>query len=99
MSIDADNVGAWARRKHLGFSSYAELTQKPEVFELIAEHVARANEDLPEAARVRRFVLLARRLDADDRRADLARARRAARSSRSATRTSSPPCTEATPRT
>ena len=65
VSIDADNVGAWARRKHLAFSSYAELTQKPEVFELIAEHVARANEDLPEAARVQRFVLLARRLDAD----------------------------------
>jgi long-chain acyl-CoA synthetase len=65
VSIDADNVAAWARRKQLGFSSYAELTQKPEVFELIAEHVARANEDLPEAARVRRFVVLARRLDAD----------------------------------
>ena len=65
VSIDADNVGAWARRKHLAFSSYAELTRKPEVFELIAEHVARANEDLPEAARVRRFVLLARRLNAE----------------------------------
>ncbi|MDX6683405.1 MAG: long-chain acyl-CoA synthetase [Solirubrobacteraceae bacterium] len=66
MSIDAGNVGAWAQHGHLGFSTYAELAQRPEVYELVAEHVARVNRDLPAAARVRRFVLLHRPLDGDD---------------------------------
>ncbi|MEA2139431.1 MAG: long-chain acyl-CoA synthetase, partial [Solirubrobacteraceae bacterium] len=67
MSIDAGNVGAWAQHRHLGFSTYAELAQRPEVYELVAEHVARVNRDLPAAARVRRFVLLHRPLDDDGR--------------------------------
>ena len=33
---------------------------------MIAEAVARANEDLPTATRIRRFVLLHKQLDADD---------------------------------
>jgi long-chain acyl-CoA synthetase len=66
MSIDADNVGTWAERNHLGFTTYTDLAQKPEVYELIAQHIARANQDLPEGARVKRFLLLHKQLDADD---------------------------------
>jgi long-chain acyl-CoA synthetase len=66
MSIDAGNVGARAQRHHLSFTTYSDLAQMPEVYELIARHVARANEELPETARVRRFVLLHKQLDADD---------------------------------
>ena len=68
LTIDAANVGAWAQRNDLGYTTYADLAARPEVSELIAEDVARANEDLPEAARVRRFVLLHKQLDADERR-------------------------------
>ena len=64
--IDADNVGTWAERRHLGYTTYTDLAQKPEVYDLIAEHVARANQDLPEGARVQRFVLLHKQLDPDD---------------------------------
>jgi long-chain acyl-CoA synthetase len=66
MSIDAVSVGAWAQRRHLSFTTYGDLAQKPEVYELIARHVVRVNEELPEAARVKRFVLLHKQLDADD---------------------------------
>jgi long-chain acyl-CoA synthetase len=64
--IDADNVGTWAEREHLGYTTYTDLAQKPQVYELVAEHVARANQDLPEGARVRRFLLLHKQLDPDD---------------------------------
>ena len=65
MSIDADNVAVWAQRNHLSFTTPSDLAQKPEVYELIAQHVARANQGLPKGARVQCFVLLHRQLDAD----------------------------------
>lgn len=64
--IDAQTVGAWAERRCLGYTTYTDLAQKPEVYELVAEQVDRANADLPEAVRVRRFVLLHKQLDPDD---------------------------------
>ena len=66
VSIDMETVGTWAERKRLNYTTYTDLAQKPEVYELIAEAVARANADLPEGARIRRFVLLHKQLDADD---------------------------------
>jgi long-chain acyl-CoA synthetase len=64
--IDADNVGTWAERARLGYTTYTDLAQKPEVYDLVAEHVQRANQDLPEGARVKRFLLLHKQLDPDD---------------------------------
>ncbi len=66
VTIDGETVGTWAEREHLSFTTYTDLAQKPEVYELVAAHVARANEDLPESARVRKFVLLHKQLDPDD---------------------------------
>lgn len=66
LSIDATSVGKWADRNHLGFTTYADLAQKQAVYGLIAEHVERTNRGLPEAVRVKRFVLLHKQLDADD---------------------------------
>ncbi len=66
LSIDGATVGAWAHQHHLSFTTYAELAQQPQVYDLIAEHVARANEDLPDAANVKRFLLLHKQLDADE---------------------------------
>jgi len=66
ISIDPETVGTWAERNHLSYTTYTDLAQKPEVYDLVADAVARANEDLPESVRVRRFVLLHKQLDADD---------------------------------
>jgi long-chain acyl-CoA synthetase len=66
VSIDMETVGTWAERKRLNYTTYTDLAQKPEVYELISEAVVRANADLPEGARIRRFVLLHKQLDADD---------------------------------
>jgi long-chain acyl-CoA synthetase len=66
ISIDPETVGTWAERNHISYTTYTDLAQKPEVLALVGEAVARANEDLPESIRVRRFVLLHKQLDADD---------------------------------
>jgi long-chain acyl-CoA synthetase len=66
VSIDMANVGAWAERNRLSYTTYTDLAQKPQVYELVAEAVRRVNRDLPRAARVARFVLLYKELDADD---------------------------------
>jgi long-chain acyl-CoA synthetase len=66
ISIDPETVGTWAERNHISYTTYTDLAQKPEVSALVGEAVARANEDLPESIRIRRFVLLHKQLDADD---------------------------------
>jgi long-chain acyl-CoA synthetase len=66
ISIDRANVGKWAEEHQIAFTTFTDLSQKPEVYDLIAGEVARANATLPAVARVRRFVLLYKELDADD---------------------------------
>ncbi len=64
--LDLATAGAWAEQNRLGYTTYSDLAGKPEVGELIAEEIARANVDLPEAVRIGRFVLLHKQLDPDD---------------------------------
>ena len=64
--IDPATVGSWAENERLSYTTYTDLAGKDEVRELIAEEASRANEDLPEGIRVRRFVLLHKQLDPDD---------------------------------
>jgi long-chain acyl-CoA synthetase len=66
LNIDPSTTGVWAEHQRLNYTTYTDLAGKAEVRELIAGEVARANEDLPESARVRRFVLLHKQLDPDD---------------------------------
>ena len=56
----------WAERRRLSFAGYGDLASKPEISELIADEIRRANESLPPPLRIRRFVLLYKELDADD---------------------------------
>lgn len=64
--LDPATVGSWAENERLSYTTYTDLAAKPEVQELVAEETTRANEDLPESIRVRRFVLLHKQLDPDD---------------------------------
>ncbi len=66
LAIDQRAVGAWAERRGLPFTSFGDLSAKPEVRRLIAEEIAQANRSLPQPARVRRFLLLNKEFDADD---------------------------------
>ncbi|GEB23981.1 MAG: AMP-binding protein [Brevibacterium aurantiacum] len=66
ITLDPSTVGAWAEHAKLPYTTYTDLAAKPEVFDLVAEEIVRANEDLSEAIRVSRFVLLHKQFDPDD---------------------------------
>jgi long-chain acyl-CoA synthetase len=66
LCIDYSVVGKWADDKKLNYTSYPELSQKPEVYDLVESQVREANKDLPESARVHKFTNLYKELDADD---------------------------------
>ena len=64
--IDKETVGHWAELRGISYISYADLSQKPEVRELIAAAVRRVNETLPEPLRLKHFVSLHKEFDPDD---------------------------------
>ena len=66
INIDAATVGNWAENKGLGYTTYMDLSSKPEVIELIKLEVENVNAALPEHQRIKRFVCLYKMLDADD---------------------------------
>jgi long-chain acyl-CoA synthetase len=74
LNIDFDNVGRWAERQGIAYTTYVDLAQKPQVYALIREDVEAVNRTLPEAARVHRFVLLHKEFDPDE--AELTRTRK-----------------------
>ena len=59
-------VGKWAERNRIAFTTYTDLSARPQVLELLREEVAKVNATLPEAQRIRQFLLLYKELDADD---------------------------------
>jgi long-chain acyl-CoA synthetase len=77
IAIDMNTVGNWAERRSIAYTSYMDLSQKPEVRALIAEEIRKGNETLPEAGKVRRFLLLTKDLEADD--AEMTRTRKVRR--------------------
>jgi long-chain acyl-CoA synthetase len=77
INIDMANVGKWAEKHQIAYTTYTDLAQKPEVYTLVERDVTRANVDLPTAARIKRFLLLHKELDADD--AELTRTRKVRR--------------------
>ena len=68
----------WAERKRIAFTNYADLAARLEMRELIAAEVAAANDTLPAAQRLHKFVLLHKELDADD--GELTRSKKVRRS-------------------
>src|SRR5712664_4757218 len=55
IQIDMGNVGSWAKANRLPFTTFKDLSHKAEVSALIEEAVARVNQELPAAARIRVF--------------------------------------------
>ncbi|KSW12640.1 hypothetical protein CF15_01215 [Pyrodictium occultum] len=66
LNIDYTTVSRWAERRGIPFTSYSDLSQKPQVLELLKREVARANSRLPERLRVKRFVSLFKEFHPDD---------------------------------
>ncbi|WP_137177172.1 AMP-binding protein [Roseomonas sp. AR75] len=59
-------VSKWAERHRIAFTTYSDLSAKPQVLDLLRAEVEKVNATLPPAQQLRDFVLLYKELDADD---------------------------------
>ena len=71
INIDLTAVGNWAERRNIAYTSYTDLSQKPEVAALIRQEVERVNaslleDDVLRHAQIRKFLILHKELDPDD---------------------------------
>lgn len=66
ITIDFDNVGKWAEKNRISYTTFVDLSQKSEVFQLIKADVVRVNGTLPKNARLVRCTMLHKEFDADE---------------------------------
>lgn len=64
--IDAEAVGHWAEVNGVPYVSYADLSQRPEVAELVKEAFVRVNKAVTEGLQLHRYVSLHKEFDPDD---------------------------------
>jgi long-chain acyl-CoA synthetase len=63
IGIEQDTVGDWATRRFIPYTTYEDLSAKPEVRELIGEWIDHVNRDLAQVETIKHFELLPRELD------------------------------------
>ncbi len=66
LNIDYNNVGRWAEKRRINYTTYVDLSQKEEVADLIMNDVHRVNRVLPDKVKVKKFVILNKEIDPDD---------------------------------
>ena len=72
--IDFQNVSRWAEKRGIAFTTYVDLSQRDEVYEIIRRELRAINESLPAYSQVKRFVIMHKEFDADE--AELTRTRK-----------------------
>ncbi len=78
VSIDLENVGNWAKKRGLAFTTLQDLSQRPEVYALVGGEIRALCARFPENIRIRRFAVLLKELHPDDE--ELTRTRKVRRS-------------------
>jgi len=66
IAIESDVVGDWATRRQIPYTTYRDLTEKPEVIELIQGVVSAANDKFAHVENIRKFRLIPKELDHED---------------------------------
>ncbi len=66
IGIEFDTVGNWAGRRGLAYTTYADLSAKPDVRALIDEVVREANGRLAQVEQIKKFTLIGKELDHED---------------------------------
>jgi long-chain acyl-CoA synthetase len=64
--INYDNVSRWAGKNKVAFTSFAELSQTPEVYELIRQDIDRVNQTLPAVASIKKYINFHKEFDPDE---------------------------------
>jgi long-chain acyl-CoA synthetase len=66
VSIDLENVGNWAKKRGISFTTFQDLSQRREVYALVQEEIRKINERFPENIRIKKFAILLKQLHPDD---------------------------------
>jgi long-chain acyl-CoA synthetase len=61
-----DVVGDWATRKEIPYTTYRDLSEKPEVIELMQGIVNKTNEKFARVENIRKFRMIPKELDHED---------------------------------
>jgi long-chain acyl-CoA synthetase len=64
--INYTSVGHWAGGKGVTYATFTELSQRPEVYQLVKQDIGRINSALPPGTRVRKFINLHKEFDPDE---------------------------------
>ena len=64
--IDEDNVVKYAQDNKIQFSTYKDLTQNPEINQLIEQEIRKVNETLARVEQVKKFTILPKKLYEED---------------------------------
>jgi len=64
--IDEDNVVKYAQDNKIQFSTYKDLTQNPEINQLIEQEIRKVNETLARVEQVKKFTILPKKLFEED---------------------------------
>jgi len=74
INIDFENCARWAEASKIVYTTFSDLSQKPEIFRLVRKDVERVNKHLPDHSRIKVFANLHKELDPDE--AELTRTRK-----------------------
>jgi len=66
IGIELDTVGDWAQRRGIPYTTYRDLSEKPEVIELVQRVVDETNEHFARVETIRKFKLIPKELDHED---------------------------------
>ena len=66
INIDYEIFSRWAEQRRIGFTTFTDLSQRPEVIACVAAEITRVNRALPAQAQVLRFANLPKELDPDE---------------------------------
>lgn len=74
VSCDFGMVSKWAESHHIPYTTLVELSQLPQVIQLLREEIRKINSSLPAELQIRKFVSLHKEFDPDE--AELTRSRK-----------------------
>ena len=66
IGIELDTVGDWATRRGIPYTTYRDLSEKPEVLELVQKIIDDSNKDLARVESIRKFRMIPKELDHED---------------------------------
>ena len=64
--IEYDNMGKWAEDHRIAYTTFKDLSQKPEVYEMVSRITEDVNKRFARVETIKKFTVLDKELDQDD---------------------------------